>query len=152
MENQKNESGFTLVEPVVSVVLLGVSLTTLIGMQINYAETYLDEEFRTRSAMYSQYIMALIEVSEQPPETGTDSGRLENYLKDIDYFNDDFEVKEEIPLDGWTYNLNVTSIDVLELEDAMRRIELTISWGASEREEYKVIYYMKTNASLNSGN
>ena len=150
MVNRKPKAGFTLVEIVVAVVLLGIGLSTLIGMQVNYANAYIEEENRTKATLYAQYIMALIETDLDPPDTGSDGGDLENHLRDLDYFNEDFEVGEEVPLDGWKYKMDVQSIDILELQDALRRIELTVNWGPTEREEYKVIFYMKNNPSSSS--
>ena len=82
-----NCSGFTLVEIVVSVVILGLGLTALIGIQSNYIESYIREENLTRAAMYGQYIMSMIEIEPDPPESGKENGRLEGYLDNLGYFD-----------------------------------------------------------------
>ncbi len=139
-----NSAGFTLVEIIVSVVILGLGLTSLIGIQTNYIDSYLREDNLTRAAMFSQYILSMIEIEPDPPDSGKTSGRLESYLSEIGYFDGDFKKDEAVNLDGWEYTLEVQSVDVLVLTDAMKRVELTIRWSEFDLDSFNVIYYVNT--------
>jgi len=138
-----SEQGFTMVELLAAVVLLGFALTTLISMQTNFAESYFQEESRTRAAMYSQYILALIETADEPPDAGSERGDLTSKLEELGYFNENHQREDDIILEGWEYELEIESIPVLEIEDALRKVELIIAWGESDRERFPVLFYMK---------
>lgn len=142
---EKGASGFTMIELVVAVVLLGLALTTLISMQSNFAKSYFQEENRTKAALFAQYIMALIEVNEVPADGFSEDGSLEGKLEEVGFFNEKHQREDEVNLEGWNYEINTESIPVLEIEDALRKVELIISWGESEREKFPVVYYMKNN-------
>lgn len=138
------EKGFTLVEIAVAVAILGVALTTLVGLHTRMLDIYLHEKARTQAAFYCQYIMSLIEVDPQVPDPGTDSGDLRNKLEDLGYFDDNENGIKPKDIEGWRYNIEVTSENFLELEDAYRRIDLTLAWGPSEDETFGMVYFMKS--------
>jgi len=149
MRAENNSSGFTLVEIVVSVVILGMGLTSLIGIQSNYIDGYIREENLTRAAMYGQYIMSMIEVEVDPPESGKNSGNLDNYLKELGYFDENFKDGEHVSLDGWNFELDVESVDILLITDAMKRVDLTISWSEYDLDSFRLIYYVSNPPDTN---
>ncbi len=53
-------AGFTLVEIAVAVAILGLALTTLIGLHTRMLDTYYNEKNRTKSAFLAQYVMTIL--------------------------------------------------------------------------------------------
>ena len=47
-------------------------------------------------------------------------------------------------LEGWRYKRVVTAVDIDPVQDAMRRIDLTVSWGADSSESYTLVYFMRS--------
>ncbi len=147
--NSLNQSGFTLIEVVASMVVLAIALTTLVGIQSNYVEAYLAEESRSSAAMYAQYILSSIEVQPEPPDSGQTSGSLESYLKKLGFFDADFSEEDVGGLEGWNYKVDSSNFPLPGLEgDMLRKILLTISWGPSELEQFDIVYYMKNPPKL----
>ena len=141
--NNKNSSGFTIVEIAVAVAILGIALTTLISLQTRMLDTYLNEKARTRAGFFGQYIMSLIEIDEAP-EPGVDSGALRSKLEELGYFEENkFGIKAQ-DISSWNYQIETTSEAFQIIEDAYRRIDLTISWGESEEESFNLVYYVKS--------
>jgi prepilin-type N-terminal cleavage/methylation domain-containing protein len=138
------ERGFTLVEIAVAVAILGIALTTLIGLHTRMLDIYLQEKARTQAAFYGQYILSIVEVDPQVPDPGTESGDLRNKLDELGYFDDNENGLKAKELIGWNYNIEVSSENFLELEDAYRRVDLSISWGPSEEESFSMVYFMKS--------
>ena len=144
----KKNSGFTLVEIALAVAILGLGLTTLVSLQTAVINNYLREIKLIKASLYGQYLMTLIEVAPEAPETGTKETALEDELKEAGYFDaDDFnEVKEDFA--DWKVKKEINSVPVPPFEDAMRRVDLTITWGEGERDRLKLTYFRQ---SLPSG-
>ena len=144
------ESGFTLVEIAISVAILGLALVTLIVMQTRFLDIHSREKNYTRATLYAGYLLTLIEVSPDVPPTGSSSVDLFEALEDAGYFDDSAgklgSQSPEESLKGWTYEKQVTGVDIPPFEDILRRIDLTIRWGESERDRFTVVYFAKNDA------
>ena len=144
-EQPKSERGFTLVEIAIAVAILGLAFSTLIGLHTKMIDTYSLERNRNIASLVGQYMLAIIEVAPQPPDAGSDSGNLRNKLQDYGYFEGETDYfKDE--LENWEYTTEVTSYDLLVLEDVYRKIELNISWGEQVDQSYKIVYFVFTNS------
>ena len=55
-------------------------------------------------------------------------------------YSKNFEEK----LEGWRYEEKVSGVDLPDAPDAMRRIDLSISWGEREREQFTLSYFVKS--------
>ena len=143
-KTSRGEGGFTLVEIAVAVVILAVGMTTLISIQTQQLAAYLHERNLFKASLYAQYIMTALEIEEELPDEGSDSGDLESLLRELGYF--EYEpsgkatVKQEDEVDGWRWEQQVESRPVFEIEDALRRIVLTIHWGEKKSSKMKLVY------------
>jgi uncharacterized protein (TIGR02598 family) len=143
----KNNSGFTLVEVAIAVAILGIALITLIGLHSKMLDTYLEEKNRLQAALVAQYIMTNIEVLQKPPAAGTKDGDLEDHLKKLGYFSDEgLSAEDDKRFAGWKFQQTVEEISLPlasqeQSEDAMRRIQITVSWGESVDETFSLEYY-----------
>ena len=134
--SRHSSSGFTLVEIAVAVAILGLGLTTLIGLHSRMLSTYLDERDRLQAALYVQYLMTFIEIDTEVPDEGTEENDLESELKERGFFEEDKLDAPKRNLNGWKVVQKVQSIDLpfstAEFgQDALRQIDLQIVWGLS---------------------
>jgi prepilin-type N-terminal cleavage/methylation domain-containing protein len=147
---RRSNSGFTLVEVAVAVAILGLALTTLVGLHTRMLDTYFNERSRTKAAFIAQYVITMLEVAPEPPGTGDTDGELDDILSDFGYFDGDDLKAHQQELAGWSYRQAVSSIDLPFLEDALRRVDLDIRWGESDNEKFSLVYFID-NVDLSAG-
>jgi len=143
-----NDHGFTLIEVAVAVFILGLAFTQLVAWQTRELDLYINERSRIKAALYAQYLMTILEVQDQAPELGAQDGKLEDELREEGYFDtdelNDKSVSTEIA--DWTYKRTVSKIDISKYKnDALRRIEMEISWGDSANQSFTLIYFIRTS-------
>ena len=136
------DNGFTLVEIAVAVAILGLALTTLVGLHTRMLNTYYNERNRTQAAFIAQYLMTMLEVAKDPPSTGSSEDELNSRLSEVGYYAGDELSKQKERLQGWKLEQEVTSIDLPLLEDALRRVDLSIRWGPTEDEAFSLVYFI----------
>ena len=141
-------AGFTLTEVAIAVALFGLALSTLVTLQSRIIDNYYREQNLIQATLYAQYLMAKIEAAAEPPEATGTSGDLYEALREEGYFDDAFLEDEEDSLDGWTYEQNVTEIGVPPFDDVMRRIDLSIRWGEGEKDQYTLVYFVRSSDQL----
>jgi prepilin-type N-terminal cleavage/methylation domain-containing protein len=151
MNLKKNEAGFTLIEIAVAVAILGIALTTLVGLQTRMLDIYFNERNRFDASLYGQYLMVALETKSTPPSVSTREGDLRDALEKAGFFdNDGFD--EPLTLRGaWQYREEVSSVDLPLISDAMRRVDLTISWGDLENEDesYSLVHFIPVDIQSN---
>lgn len=137
------EGGFTLVEVAIAVAILGVALTTLVGLHTRMLNTYYTERNRTKASFVAQYVMTVVEASADAPEVGSSDGELKDLLQDRGYYSgSELEESKEDKFEGWKYHYEVQSVDLPLIEDALRRIDLELQWGETEDDVYTLSYFM----------
>lgn len=146
----RTDVGFTLVEIAVAVAVLGLALTSLIGLQTRMLDTYYNEHRRIQASLYGQYLMTMIEAGPEVPEVETKEGKLRTLLDEKGYFDNEDSFGGKDPMKGWNYQMTVSSIDLPLLADALRRIDLSISWGEGEDEQFALVYFMSNLTSKQS--
>jgi len=139
------DRGFTLVEMAVSIAILGIALTTLITMQTRNLDRFVHERSAMRAALYARYIMTDIEIDQDPPELGGDGGSLESKLDELGFFDADIDKSDALrsQMQGWNWEQEVQSIGFEILEDVLRRVDLTVSWGETEAEGFHLVYFAR---------
>ncbi len=136
--------GFTLVEVAVSVAIIGIAFTTLITLNTRELRNYRNDQSLTQATLLGQKLMTLIEVAAKPPDEGEAEKSLMDALEDGGGLDADVKKLIEPKLEGWKVRTKVSAVPLLELEDVMRRVELTISWGEAVDEEYTIIQFLRT--------
>lgn len=145
------ESGFTLVEILVAVFLLGIGLTTLIGMQSNYINAYTTEANKTRAALYANYIMTFSEINPVSPDIGSDTGDLKDKLSGLGFFDvdqlksDNTDILQDIA--GWTYTINVSGVDIGPVPGLLKRIDLRVQWSENPGDSFNLVYFYAPDIS-----
>ena len=143
------DTGFTLIEVAVSVAILGLALTTLVGLNTRMLDTYYNERNRLLAAFYAQYLMTIMESEEELPDLGVNSEPLGDVLDEAGYYDEDELKKKDDPTSNWTYKTDVQTAGIPELDDALRRVDIQISWGPAEAQTFKLVYFMSTTPSRN---
>ena len=128
-----------------AVAILGVALTTLIGLQTRLMGTLLQERNIFRATLAAQYLVTFYEIENEPPEPGTTDGSLVEALRDRGYFDGETLEGLEEQFRDWTLTQEVTSVDYAEFEDILRRIELRVRWGEGSAEQHSVVLFLNTN-------
>ena len=151
MKTYQHHGGFTLIEVAVAVGLLGIALTTLIGLQTAYADRYLYERNLTRAALYAQYLLTVMEIDPNLPDDGNSDQDLASALSDGGYFEDEAGEavqQERDELSSWKVIRQVEKISIDPIEDAMRRVDLTIRWSDAALDRFSIVYYIRGQATV----
>ena len=147
----REQGGFTLVEIAMAVAILGLGLTTLVGIQSNYTSAFIFERQLNRAALFAEYLMGTYDIAEQAPDTGTEEGSLKSALDKAGYFQQG-EDTSSFELENWRYERLVTNVGVPPFDDALRELRLTVSWGEGEKERFILYYYMKSDQGNSQAN
>lgn len=150
MDLRKPERGFTLIEVAVAVALFGLAVTTLVTLQTRYMDTHSNESDRTLAALYARSLLSTIALSGEVPELGEETQRLDVKLREEKLLNDDSLPRHEIErLERWTYHRRVereTEFEqILQMEDVVRRITISIRWGEAPNQQYDLFYLVQND-------
>ncbi|MBN1908007.1 MAG: prepilin-type N-terminal cleavage/methylation domain-containing protein, partial [Deltaproteobacteria bacterium] len=120
-----NSRGFSLMEVMFALALIGIALTTLLASQSQGLSLANEAKFYTTAAFLAQGKMAEIEIAET-----------ESIADDSGDFGDDY------PDYTWEVEINSTSIDVLEeYADRFKQIDLHVYFGENRVYQYDIRLY-----------
>lgn len=138
---ETKQAGFTLIEIAVAVFILGLALTTLIGLQTRIVSLYVEERNLTKAALYGQYLLSILDCELEPPKEGSIQESLDSKLRKLGYFKDLANKEQEREnMKGWQYRMDVTEIDIYPFEAPLRRVDLKIFWDDSG-EAFSLVYF-----------
>lgn len=135
-------AGFTLVEVAFAVAILALAFTSIIAIQSNVTATSIADRNRFEAALFAQYLLTAMDLSQDKPQPGEKQASLAQALLDAGWSEDQVSA----PLaqySDWTVDTTVQSFDLLEIADAMRRIDLTVAWGNDAASQYRVTYFIQ---------
>lgn len=144
MRFRKAEGGFTLVEILAAITLLALGLTTLLGMQRNYVDSYSRELNQAKAALYAQYLMTMYEAAS--PELSQPESSLENGLREFGYFDEPTFQEEAADLSDWTFELLISPVPVFEGLELLRRLDLTIRWSEQAGDRFQLVYFQRVQS------
>ncbi len=139
--HSSSQSGFTLVEIAFAVAILALALTTIVAIQSNVTTVTIADRNRFQAALFAQYLLTVSDLQDQKPEPGSKSGNLADALREAGWSEED-GAASLAPYAGWTTETNVQSMSILEVADALRRIDLTVSWAADQASQFRVTYFI----------
>jgi len=136
----KKSSGFTLLEILIAVVILGVSLVTLLSLQSSVLTQEIRERERQQALGVARRILSAIEFKDSglSPGASTQDARsllsllLNNQIPQDDITDTSLNVQTE---------LKVTPIGIPNVaESGLQKIELAVIWGESSLDRIDLLY------------
>lgn len=136
----KRCSGFTLLEILIAVVILGVSLVTLLSLQSSVLTQEIRERERQQALGVARRILSAIEFKGSGLSPGVTNQDARNLLS--------FLLNNQIPQDDITdtalnvqTELKVTPIGIPKVaETGLQKIELAVIWGESSLDRIDLLY------------
>ena len=136
--NQKSVSknGFTLLEVMMAIAIIGIALTALIGSQARSVSMANEAKFKTMAALLAQGKMAEIE-----------SGDFENLQSDQGDFGEDFPdfyweiTVSRVALDAFEPMLGAGLESEVKLADYLKQVDLAVFWGEQGKFQYLLRFY-----------
>ena len=125
----RDPSGFTLLEVLIAIAIIGITLTTLFSSQSQSLSLALESNFNTTAPMLANLKKAELENMEE-------------------LFDDDGDFGEEFP--GYTFKVELKDIDpgeselLTKLQETLQRVDLTVSLGESDVYSYQIRFYRKS--------
>ncbi|NLD36356.1 MAG: prepilin-type N-terminal cleavage/methylation domain-containing protein [Desulfatiglans sp.] len=120
-----NSRGFSLMEVMFALALIGIALTTLLASQSQGLSLANEAKFYTTASFLAQGKMAEIEIAET-----------EGIMNDSGDFGDDY------PDYTWEVEINSTSIELLEeYADRFKQIDLHVYFGENRVYQYDIRLY-----------
>ena len=121
-----NQTGFTLLEVMFALALIGISLTTLLASQSQGLSLANEAKFDTTASLLAQGKMAELETAD---------------INDLISDSGDFD-EELYPDYSWEVEIDKTSIDALEeYSDHYKQIDLHIYFGENRIYQYDLRLY-----------
>ena len=122
---KKMEQGFTLLEMMVSVTIIAVALTAVLGIQSRSISIASEAKFSITASLLAQGKMAEMEI---------------NNLQDL--VSDSGDFGEDYPGYTWQLTVNDALPDSSEYGyDNMKQIDLSVSWGEDAHYRYHLRLY-----------
>lgn len=121
---------------------MAMSLTTLIILHTGFIRDYINSSNLMKAALVARSAITVLELEDQAPSQGTKRGKVRELLRKLKS-NDDIKDQWRKEIEDWTYTRDVSSIAIQENRDALRRIDLVISWGDAEDQSYTLVYFMR---------
>ena len=118
-------SGFTLLEVMLAMAIIGIALTAVLGSQSHSVSLAGEAKFSTTAALLARTKLAEIEIK-RPDDLTEDSGNFEDGFSD--YY--------------WEISVNdVTFSGLEEASKYLKQIDLKISWNKDEKYQYNLRLY-----------
>lgn len=114
------DKGFTLMEVIFAVAIMGISLVTLLGLQIKTIHLQQVSNRIEEATLLAQekITLKMLEITSHPS--------LSQYFDEGDFEEEEFESYH------WEYTLSTTEVD------SLFRIDLTVSWNPEDKENNSV--------------
>ena len=121
----ERNGGFTLLEVMIAVSIIGIALVAVLASQSQSLSLATEAKFNTTAALLAQGKMAEIE-TESMETLSSDSG----------------DFAEDFPNYRWEYTVSSLSVaGVDQALDFLKQIDLTVYWGDTDHYQYRVRLY-----------
>lgn len=138
---KNREIGFTLIEVTFAVLILASSLVTLLGLQSSVLQQAVRDKNKERALLIGRRILSVFESSSdmiEPREVQGDISKIVN-----DFALPDGDEVTKLQQLNYTGKLSISEWGIPNLDPrAMKRIALTISWGASSLDSLELVYFV----------
>ncbi len=145
-----NQSGFTLIEISIAILMLATSLVVLIGLEQSSMQRAINDKDRRVALSVARRIMSDIEIKKITIDIDQKKeDKLLNFLKQNDFELEDDDIEKK-NLEKFSIVLQASSPPLagIEQDNLIKLIELTISWGETNREKLYLIRYIEPDENL----
>jgi prepilin-type N-terminal cleavage/methylation domain-containing protein len=144
----RHETGFTLIEIVIAIMILSVSLVVLIGLQSASIERAVRDRATQQAMLLARSILAGIESSPDPIPVGAFDTPALQMVQQYRAAPEGADFPPE--LDRFSASLIVEPVAVPIIKDgvpavipnALKKILLTIYWGTDPTEQFPVLFFI----------
>lgn len=145
-----NQSGFTLIEISIAILMLATSLVVLIGLEQSSMQRAINDKDRRVALSVARRIMSDVEIKKITIDIDQKKeDKLLNFLKQNDFELEDDDIEKK-NLEKFSIVLQASSPPLagIEQDNLIKLIELTISWGETNREKLYLIRYIEPDENL----
>lgn len=143
----KRRGGFTLIEITIAVVILASALVILLGLQTSAIDRTIRDQNSQQAMLVSRRILSAVEAKKDELDVGEIAGNIEEVLNQLNAQDGEDVAEREalLNIENYQVRLEIELSSLPELDEQMKRILLTLSWGdppfESLQESYQVVYF-----------
>lgn len=147
----QQEAGLTLLEIMISLILLAGALIILLGLQTSVLARTGEDQQRLTAMLLARQILAVVESSEEPLENETMEGSIATVLDKLGAPDPDDEQRLR-KMSAYQAHLRIQDLPIPNIEGAiMKHLVLSISWGARPDDVFKVDYFFPSKIAEDGG-
>jgi prepilin-type N-terminal cleavage/methylation domain-containing protein len=145
LKSMQEARGFTLMEVLLALLILGGSLVVLLGLQSSIIERTLRDTEKQRAMLLSREIFSTIETSAAPPVPQKTEGTFAEVLDAVSLGATPPNLEQDQDRDFRVF-LEVSPIAVPGVsDDTLRKVELTVAWGEREADRFTTVYFTQSD-------
>ncbi|MGA1192435.1 MAG: type IV pilus modification PilV family protein [Bdellovibrionota bacterium] len=142
-----SQEGFTFLEVIIALAVLGSALTIILGLQSALVQRTVLERQQREAALLAREILSAIEAREsagEPMDVGVYNGTPADILNGVlPVESTESEAPSETYIADYEAELTVEYWGIPNVNDnAMKRIELLISWGERKPESLQLVLFI----------
>ncbi len=146
MKNHSSQSGLTLPEVIIAIVLFAGAMITILGLQSSNLARANEDKNKIKAMLAAREILAAIEIQEDPIPLGTQEGTVEKVLSSL---IDLPERPEDSIYGNLLVTMNISNVALPLLgEAAMQKVEIVVSWGDLPFESFRTSYFIPGELNL----
>lgn len=135
------QQGLTLIEVIFAIILFAGAMITLLGLQSSNLARTREDRNKVRAMLAAREILSAIEIQEEPLETGTKDGTVDEVFEGL-LAKPPLADGQKDPHEGLTAQLEIENIALPEIgETALQKITVTIFWGNGPFDLFKTSYF-----------
>ncbi|MCB0338983.1 MAG: prepilin-type N-terminal cleavage/methylation domain-containing protein [Bdellovibrionales bacterium] len=138
------ERGFTLIEIVIALFILGTSLVTLLGLQSAILERTNRDQNRLNAMLFMRRVLANIETSNSEVDVGNQSG---TFAELLELSQDDPDYDKALSIDG---SIEIQFWPLPQNPQALKQVIVRASWGPDALDSFILYYFLPNDEAFDA--
>lgn len=137
------QAAFTLIEIAFAILIFAGAFVILLGLHASAMQrAYLDER-RQEAMLLARQVLAALEARSEPLQPTESRGPVREIISEASGVAGDLLESDPDPGNRYEAVLRVENLGIPDVDDeAMRRVQVTVSWGESALENVTVFYFI----------